>query len=261
MLRWEQRGMGFWKDYMCEVFWAFWRALERTDTLIVLVIICAGISSLWLGGHAEHPSWQIVLTIFLVSLFILLIKMPYRLYAEQRAAIHSLNQRLIPKIKLSFHPNAEGLAPTPITVSYGRFGSPQIGTKELKATYVRIRAEVFSETTVTDCKAFLTNLQREHADGKTVSKIALPHSLNLKGGQPFDVHPKVLHTIDFLMCSSEDNKLVVPESDWPQSLRDSFNETGTYHFTITVNAGGISDSITVAVGWPGQWDKLIARRI
>jgi hypothetical protein len=253
--------MGFWRDYLREVFTAFWHALERTDTLIVFVFIAAGISSLWLGGHAEPPSWQIALMIFLGSFFVLLVRLPYRLYAEQRATIHSLKRRLAPKIKLSFHPEAEGVVQTPITVSHGVFGSPQIVTQEFNATYVRIRVEALSETTLTGCKAFLTKLHRERVDGKTVSEIVLPHSINLKAGQPFDVHPGVLHTIDFLACSSENNILVVPQSDWPNSLRATFQETGTYHFAITVIASGIGDSITVAVGWSGQWNKIAGRQV
>src|SRR5260221_8097768 len=114
---------GYWKDYLREVFRAFWRALERTDTLVIVVLIVAGIGSLWLGGHAEHPSWQIAFTIFLVSLFVLLVKMPFKLYAEQRATIHSLNQRLTAKINLSFHPDAEGLIKTPIVIRQAMFGS------------------------------------------------------------------------------------------------------------------------------------------
>ena len=49
--------MDFWKDYLHEVLRAFWRALERTDTLVIDVLILAGIGGLWLDGHAEHPSW------------------------------------------------------------------------------------------------------------------------------------------------------------------------------------------------------------
>jgi hypothetical protein len=87
-------GNHFWSDSLRHVFKAFWRALERTDTLVVGLLILGGVGSLWFGGHAEHPSWQIALAIFLASLFVLLVKMPYRLYAEQRATIDSLNQRL-----------------------------------------------------------------------------------------------------------------------------------------------------------------------
>jgi hypothetical protein len=51
-------GNHFWSDYLRHVFKAFWRALERTDTLVVGLLILGGVGSLWFGGHAEHPSWQ-----------------------------------------------------------------------------------------------------------------------------------------------------------------------------------------------------------
>jgi hypothetical protein len=83
----------------------------------------------------------------------------------------------------------------------------------------------------------------------------------LKNGTPFDVHPQVVSTVDFLYCGADDNKLYVPESGWPFAMSDTFAETGSYHFTITINAGGISDSITVAVAWPGRWNQIIAREV
>ena len=42
---------------------------------------------------------------------------------------------------------------------------------------------------------------------------------------------------------------------------DVFDDTGTYHITITVNGDELSESITIAVGWPGTWDKITARQI
>jgi len=88
--------MDSWKDYLRKVFPAFWHALALTDTLVIGVFIAAGIAAGFgfFGGHAEHPSWWIALAIFVISLFVLLVRMPYRLYAEQRTVIHSLNDRL-----------------------------------------------------------------------------------------------------------------------------------------------------------------------
>ena len=117
--------MHFWKDYLRQVFWTFWHALALTDTLVIGTFIVAGILAAFgfFGGHAEHPAWWIALAIFLVSLLVLLVIMPYRLYAEQRATIDLLNERLTPKIRISFHHDAEGLQQTPITISHGVFGS------------------------------------------------------------------------------------------------------------------------------------------
>jgi hypothetical protein len=89
--------MNFWKDYLRQVFPAFWHALAITDTLVIGVFILAGISAAafgLFGGHGEHPAWWIALAIFLVSLLVLLIRIPYRLYAQQRTTINTLNDKL-----------------------------------------------------------------------------------------------------------------------------------------------------------------------
>lgn len=179
-----------------------------------------------------------------------------------KAEVSVLEEKLRPKFALSFHPEAEGIAKTPTRISHPVFGSPQIVTKEFMATYVRIRVTASSETAVVGCRAFLTKLERESVFGETTSNVALPHSISLKGAESFDVHPGVICATDFLVCSSQDNKLrVPPDCEWPLALNNIFDETGTYHFTITVNGDGISDSIKVAVGWPGQWDKITARQV
>jgi hypothetical protein len=251
--------MPLWKGYLREVFSTFWKALERTDTLVIAMFILSGIASAWLRINPEHPSWTIALAIFLTSFFVLLVKMPYRLYVRQRAMIDALTERLTPKIRLSFHRDEEGLTRTPFTRSRTLpiAHTQQTITEEFPVTCVRLRAAALSDTTVTGCRAFLTKLQRESPDGRTVSEILLPHSVSLRQGQPFEVYPNVIHAFDILWCSSENNKLVVPECTWPLNLRELFEQTGTYHFTIMLNAeGGSSNSITLAIGWPGQWDKI-----
>lgn len=190
---------------------------------------------------------------------------PARLNERSQKKIEDLSRKLIeveksiqPKFALSFHPEAEGIARTPIQkifVGRGADGNP------LMSTYVRIRVEAISKNTVKNCKAFLTGLEKESADGKSLSTIALPHGIALKNGQMFDVYPNVICHVDFLICTSDYNRLNVPDADWPLELQLVFNDTGTYHFTLTVNGDGLSESITVAVAWPGTWDKITARQI
>lgn len=88
--------MGFWRDYLRELFPEFWHALALTDTLVIGVFIVAGTAATLglFGGHAEHPSWWVAFAIFAISLVVLLVRMPYRLYSEQRATAKGLNDRL-----------------------------------------------------------------------------------------------------------------------------------------------------------------------
>ena len=168
--------------------------------------------------------------------------------------VSALERMTEPQFSLSFHPEAEGLERAIV-----EYPPTRQGPLKFDATFVRIRVGALSKTTVAGGLAFLTRLQKESADGKSLSDIRLPQHVSLRGDRLFDVYPGVLCPIDFLMCSSENNKLLVPESNWPRILNNVFNETGTYHFTITVNFQ-VSDSITIAVGWGGRWDKITARQ-
>jgi hypothetical protein len=94
--------MGIWitsfrKDYLREIIPAFWHALALTDTLVIGVFILAGGSATafgLFGGHTEHPSWWIAFAIFLMSLLVLLVRIPYALYSKQRAKINELQDKL-----------------------------------------------------------------------------------------------------------------------------------------------------------------------
>jgi hypothetical protein len=175
------------------------------------------------------------------------------------AKVNEYATKLTPRFRVSFNRDAEGLARTPILVTYNIAGA--LVTNEYDGTYVRVRVEALSDVTVPECSAFLTKLQRENVAGEILYDIPLPHSVLLNGGELFDVRPNIVTAVDFLMCSSQNNKMTVPGSDWPLALRGIFDQTGTYHFTITVNGGGVSDSVTVSVGWGGRWDRIIAHQV
>jgi hypothetical protein len=86
-----------WKDYIRQVIPAFWHALTLTDTLVIGVFIlaggCAAAFGLF-GGHAEHPSWWIAFAIFLIALVVLLVRIPYEIYSEQKTRIEELEHKL-----------------------------------------------------------------------------------------------------------------------------------------------------------------------
>ena len=89
--------MSFWKDYLRQVFPAFWHAAALTDTLVIIVFIVTGALTVALGlfgGHPEHPPWWIALAIFLISLLVLLVRIPYGLYSKQRVEVQKLEHKL-----------------------------------------------------------------------------------------------------------------------------------------------------------------------
>jgi hypothetical protein len=139
----------YWKDYLRELLRVCWRALERTDTLVILAFITSGIVSLGLGTHHEHPSWQISFTIFLVSLFFLLAKMPYKLYKEQRITINRLREGLTPRIKIFIHENGvrEETHPT-------------------RSKWVQLGVSCATEAELEDCEVWLVSASKICNDGE-----------------------------------------------------------------------------------------------
>jgi hypothetical protein len=183
-----------------------------------------------------------------------LIGAPARIYEHSRRSlddasvrIRDLEEAAKPTFSLSFHPEAEGLSMTSVTLATAS-GAPSGFAREVMANYLRIRAEAVSDKSVTGCRAFLTKLGKESPLGDQVTDIPLPHSVALRNAEAFDIHPHVVHAVDFLMSAETNNRIGPPDCMWPNSLRGVLDETGTYHFTITVNGQGISKSITVALG-------------
>jgi hypothetical protein len=133
----------YWKDYLRELLTVCWRALERTDTLVIFAFIASGIVSLWLGTHSEHPSWQIAFVIFLFSLFFLLARMPYKLYIQQRMTIERLRERLTPRIKVFVHDNGvrEETDPT-------------------KSKWIQIGVSCATESQLEDCEVWLISAKK-----------------------------------------------------------------------------------------------------
>jgi hypothetical protein len=66
--------------------------------------------------------------------------------------------------------------------------------------------------------------------------------------------------IDFVKCDEEHNRLLVV-GHWPAVLQDAFNDHAFYTFTLTVNAGGVSQSHKVEVMWNGKWNEMTARGV
>jgi hypothetical protein len=67
--------------------------------------------------------------------------------------------------------------------------------------------------------------------------------------------------IAFLKAGQFDNKLGFTVDGLPLRLRDTFDEQGTYRFTINVNGEGITETIRVEVDWTGKWDGITARQV
>jgi hypothetical protein len=154
--------------------------------------------------------FSVILSFFVIFLF-RVITAAARLYHRSQDQVASLkqtlNDALKPTFKLSFHPEAEGFARTPIWVKSGDL--PQ--TVNLNAMYARIRVEAISIMPITRCHAFLTKLEREAPFGEYASELPLPHGIGLKHGQPFDIYPNVVTTVDFVIFAVQTTSLESPK--------------------------------------------------
>jgi hypothetical protein len=180
----------------------------------------------------------------------------FRVWKPERERVMELENKIGPKLALSFHPEAEGLVQTPVVIRRQDPGAVTPIMQTTKSSYVRIRVEALSETTVTGCTAFLVGLEKSSA-GDAFVAIQLPHAILLRDS--FDVPPKVWRTVDFLTATEGQNKLAGASEGWPLSLLDAFNEVGTtYRCRLAVNGNGITSEIKVDVIWRGQWDQITA---
>jgi hypothetical protein len=240
----------FWRDCAIDAWRGSWGTANALGAIFGGAIL-TGLSRLLRLGMDAPASVQgsiaftfviavlSAITVWVAIYIVRLAGAPARLYERMQRKFVSmsntakgLEENIKSKIKVSFHRGEEGIVRSPLRDRYV-FGGP-----EILATYVRVRIEAVSKTTIAGCKAFLTKIEKESPFGDKTSNIQLPQSINLRNGLTFDVYPDVLSTVDFLICSAYNNKLRVPESDWPLSLQHLFDDTGTYHFTITARAVG-----------------------
>jgi len=198
-------------------------------------------------------SWHWWIVILLVLVLAILMESTYRAITRRDGTITELTNTLTPKLQLSFNPR-EGIDQTPVRVTQQDPGAVIATVREYMATFVRIRVDALSKTTVRECRAFLVRLEKIRETDNAFIPITLPHSLSLRDA-PFDVLPEVTCVVDFLSCSASNNKLVLTGQS-PLTLRDVFDDIATYRFTIAVNADDITEQIRVDIQWSGRWDKI-----
>jgi hypothetical protein len=241
---------GYWKDYIREVFPAFWRALESTDKLVIVVLILSGVGSLWFGSHAEHPSWQIALAIFLVSLFVLVLKMPYKLYVKQRATTQSLTERLAPKLSIEYDPTK------PPCKSESAFHPGNF-----KAECFRLEVQNTSEDTIENCEGHLIAIHQINKSPElgamrlTWADMPGPAtSMRLIRGIP--------RHLDILYIT-EHGRINVCSQGWPINQQGMFDNPGEYIFRIVVSGDKTATPppYSLKLTYTGNWKTSTMKHI
>jgi uncharacterized membrane protein YtjA (UPF0391 family) len=222
--------MHFWKDYLRRVFWTFWHALALTDTLVIGTFIVAGILAAFgfFGGHAEHPAWWIAGVIFLISLIVLLVRMPYTLYAKQRAAIASLNQRLTPKIQIFLRNNGVREEGFPDNIKR-----------------IQIGVSFATDAELEDCEPWLVMVKKQDDEVILEEKVHCVWSisettiLNVRPHLEYDFNIFYVSSLNMPSGFKQMNilPLTKPGND---RLSREFDEPGIYYLQVGVSAKGVT---------------------
>jgi len=192
------------------------------------------------------PSWLLSVTLALALFAFWLLQ-----YAL------GLRRRLTPKIDVQFNPGAEGIVLTPTQV-HEQDQTGKIIIREDEAVFISISLMALSETTIRNCVAFLTKIERRLIPTSPFVDIPIFSLIPLLPN-PIDVHPQIPIPVSFLKAGRSDNKLGFISS-WPLRLRGAFDQHATYKVTIGVNGDGVTRTIQVEVDWAGKWDAITARQ-
>jgi hypothetical protein len=162
-----------------------------------------------------------------------------------------LRRQITPKFSLEFDPSKNCIEKPPT------FGPPPF--KPGNATYLRIRIEAESDAVLSECRTWITSIEKVEANGNKAN-IHIPHNMWVRSKVPFKVYPGITETADFLECH-EGSPGPILSGNKPNILLNAFDKLGIYRFTLTVWGDGGRKKIQVDVDWRGQWNTMTARRV
>ena len=238
---------GYWKDYLREVARAFW-VLLNAPTLWSSACSSLRVSAVFgladmLGIHLGRSAFSI----FLVSLLALVIKMPYRLYAEQRATIHSLNERLTPKISIISPPDGINLYPA----ADGSLWK-----------YVQFIVRSTTDVPLIDCEAWLRAVDRLNPDGSKASLVEEAIHCSWSNRDPslhlLTIPAKIsLNANIFAVNDKHDSVLQVQTSPIKILLPTEIQTPGRYRISIAVTAkDAMTRESSFIFHWGGSFDDI-----
>lgn len=244
--------------------WLVQRWVTITDAItarrvFVIPLIVASVSAVWnyfpavaryiaSTGHESLlgvPTWTVaVVTAFLMFSF----------YLIQHAT--ELRLKMLPAVSITFSQERSGVALTPIHIITDDGGGNRT-LAHANGVYVRVHLETLTCATVRDCPAFVTSIAKRMAGDSIFTPIKLHNPIFLAD---VSVRPNLRSHVDFLSCSSLDNKLQI-SSNMPLALQHAFDDHGTYRFGLLVVAADVPSEIQVDVVWTGVWDRIAATQV
>jgi hypothetical protein len=194
----------------------------------------------------------------------------YRMWYRERlkigdleGQIQALEDRLTPKLRVTFKPDANGIvaamAKTQVFHSMSAHGGPIMQEKQTPSKYLRLTLEAVGVQQLAE--VFLVGLSRCRSNENHFQEITIPQPLPLRGTS-FLVRPDIPEYADFAVVSATNVFSAAPDIRWPHILEGILGDAARYRFTFRATSDGITAApVVVEVNWSGNWSHISAQQI
>jgi hypothetical protein len=128
------------------------------------------------------------------------------------------------------------------------------------ATSIRLRVQANSKVTLPRVMAYITKIEKLTAGREWQESSSPDIQLIWVGDTPFvEIPASSIKYVNTLHINQNDNRLAVWQTQLPSSLEDFLRDAGTYRFTVSVFAEGVTRHARIEVDWKGKWDTIKVR--
>jgi hypothetical protein len=186
----------------------------------------------------------------------------YRVWKPEREKVIELEERLAPKLSLSF----EQRPPWISRIEDSNIPTPENSQNTAPSIWFSVRVVNHRPgVTVKGCRAALTAIEvlrdGRWAPTRFSSSLPLRWAESLDGHQRIDLPHEEIRLANVLSVDPTWNRIQVKwDQNWKVNER-IFDEPGQYRLTIVASSvEGVSASIQLIVTWTGRWDDTTVRR-
>lgn len=187
-------------------------------------------------------SWQAILWALAVALVARLILAPYWIAKEDAAKTAALEQRLTPDFKMYFDPSESAVT--------------QDDNGTIRAPNFRVHFECSGDQPVQNLRFFLTRLDKSVGGGPFENQKI--DAIDLVGS-PLTILPGFPMPREFLRRGGEHTLSLPTWVQWPPHWPNLFGDEATYRLALNASSGNRVKTLTIEIGWHGQFDTVSAR--